>query len=133
MAELEHRFVLSPFLTRVIVEPAPTGALNVAVIVGRCASTIGGVLESGAGLLVMPVAANAAAPAVPVKDEATVAIAARAAVITDRRINAEAIWGTPFKWFVFKEVRPTTQRECAQGVTAPAIAPARPRVKAFAA
>src|SRR5438309_1511771 len=73
-------------------------------------------------------AVGPAASAVPARGEAMVATAARAAVSTDRRINAEAIW-------VLRSslVRPTTQRRCAQMVTAPVIAPARPRVEAFAA
>jgi hypothetical protein len=98
------------------------GALNVTEIVGRLAAEVpDGDAEDSDG-------ATPAANAAVARGEATVAIAARAAVNTDRRINAEAIW-------VLRSdlVRPTTQRGCGQVVTTPAIAPARPRVKVFAA
>jgi uncharacterized protein YbaA (DUF1428 family) len=67
------------------------GALKVTVIVGRFAADVpDGEAEDSAG-------AVAAANAWVARGEATVAAAARAAVNADRRINAEAIWVSPFE------------------------------------
>jgi hypothetical protein len=70
-----------------------TGSLNDAISVGRLACTTPAV---AAGLL-LTVIVNAAADAWPRSGEATVANVAKATVNVDRRINAEVIWGSPFR------------------------------------
>ena len=73
------------------------------------------------GVYVGVVSAGAAANAEPARGDAIVATAASKAVTADRRINAEAILGTPFA-----DLRLTTQRRIAKKVTIRRVSPPAP-------